>query len=582
MGLSFEETVEHSPAFKNTLLRVENEIAGQETRLNRLLSLMVQREAQTKQIIETSRLINLEFEQLMIAANMPLKDTLKKYCAALQHWEESKERHNEQIRMVLIDPLIDFMQTDFKKVELRKQQYHTAVKEHQMCSAEYAECKQEDVARLHASSTTLFNANYNMTRLAARYVLQLKTFSDKRDIFLTSQLSELITTYLSHHQLGSNIALEVESQRDKLTETLVETKKSLEDRTNVLKEDLRQVVTRSERAQTMKLLNLQLYDLHMNEEATKTAARLNEYTNVEEMAPTSPPDQTRGYLWVGEKSPVFGYSWNRCWCRVVDGMLVIQNVDKGEQRVNLKLCQVKSDAYNINRAFCFTLFSPVKLLILQAQSSQERETWIMIMHKAIANAISKQDANFSIADDSNDKNPNQNSRKKDSIIPLSILRELQEIPGNLTCADCAKKKPTWASLNLGVLICIECSGIHRGLGVQLSQVRSLTLDALSSEQIDLLRSVGNAAANAIYEAELDAEKKLTNHAERKDFICRKYSDLTFTSSKYHDVIMESRKTGCQKTLAAVQTMSKREIPSPTKSGQNNNFPSPDVENKVPS
>ena len=38
----------------------QNEIAGQETRLNRLLSLMVQREAQTKQIIETSRLINLE------------------------------------------------------------------------------------------------------------------------------------------------------------------------------------------------------------------------------------------------------------------------------------------------------------------------------------------------------------------------------------------------------------------------------------------------------------------------------------------------------------------------------------------
>ena len=52
--------------------------------------------------------------------------------------------------------------------------------------------------------------------------------------------------------------------------------------------------------------------------------RLNEYTNVEEMAPTSPPDQTHGYLWVGEKSPVFGYSWNRCWCRVLDGMFVIQ------------------------------------------------------------------------------------------------------------------------------------------------------------------------------------------------------------------------------------------------------------------
>ena len=53
----------------------------------------------------------------------------------------------------------------------------------------------------------------------------------------------------------------------------METKKALESTTSVLKEDLRVVVTRAERAQTMKLLNLQLYDLHMNEEATKTAAK---------------------------------------------------------------------------------------------------------------------------------------------------------------------------------------------------------------------------------------------------------------------------------------------------------------------
>lgn len=368
----------------------------------------------------------------------------------------------------------------------------------------------------------------------------------------------------------------------------METKKALESTTSVLKEDLRVVVTRAERAQTMKLLNLQLYDLHMNEEATKTAAKLNEYTNIEEIAPSSPPDQIHGYLWVGEKSAVFGHSWYRTWCRVKDGMLVLQNTDKGEQRINLKLCQVKSDAYNINRAFCFTLFSPVRPLVLQAQSSQERETWIMIMHKAIANAISKQDTQFSIADDSNNTKSKLASRKKDNIIPLTILRELQEIPGNLTCADCAKKKPTWASLNLGVLICIECSGIHRGLGVQLSQVRSLTLDALSEDQIELLRSVGNAAANAIYEAELDAEKNLTNHVERKDFICRKYADLTFTSSKYHDIVLESRKTGSQKTLSAVQTMDKRDClsptkrdsPSPTMSNQNMNIP-PAVDNNLP-
>ena len=36
--------------------------------------------------------------------------------------------------------------------------------------------------------------------------------------------------------------------------------------------------------------------------------------------------------------------------------------------------------------------------------------------------------------------------------------------------------PDWASVNFGVLVCIECSGIHRNLGTHLSRIRSLELD----------------------------------------------------------------------------------------------------------
>jgi len=41
---------------------------------------------------------------------------------------------------------------------------------------------------------------------------------------------------------------------------------------------------------------------------------------------------------------------------------------------------------------------------------------------------------------------------------------------------CLVSGPDWASINLGILVCIECSGIHRSLGVHVSKVRSLTLD----------------------------------------------------------------------------------------------------------
>ena len=58
---------------------------------------------------------------------------------------------------------------------------------------------------------------------------------------------------------------------------------------------------------------------------------------------------------------------------------------------------------------------------------------------------------------------------------------LHGIPGNSACVDCDSPDPDWASINMGVLMCLECSGVHRALGTHLSKVRSLTLDKWSPE-----------------------------------------------------------------------------------------------------
>lgn len=64
----------------------------------------------------------------------------------------------------------------------------------------------------------------------------------------------------------------------------------------------------------------------------------------------------------------------------------------------------------------------------------------------------------------------------DPFVNEANLETFKRLPGNNSCADCSATDPEWVSVNLGVAICIDCSGIHRSLGVQISKVRSLNLD----------------------------------------------------------------------------------------------------------
>lgn len=75
--------------------------------------------------------------------------------------------------------------------------------------------------------------------------------------------------------------------------------------------------------------------------------------------------------------------------------------------------------------------------------------------------------------------------------PNDIFDEIRRLPGNDKCCDCYSLDTDWGSVNHGALICLECAGKHRGLGVSVSFVRSIHMDTWNRQQVEQMRQGGN-------------------------------------------------------------------------------------------
>lgn len=107
---------------------------------------------------------------------------------------------------------------------------------------------------------------------------------------------------------------------------------------------------------------------------------------------------------------------------------------------------------------------------------------------------------------------------------------IRQLPENKFCADCRGPSPRWASTNLGIFLCISCSGVHRKLGTHISQVRSITLDTWTASQIAHFTRFGNSKAAQYFEACLPPDFRRPHASEStkiERFIREKYENKRY-------------------------------------------------------
>ncbi|XP_011768645.2 arf-GAP with coiled-coil, ANK repeat and PH domain-containing protein 3 isoform X1 [Macaca nemestrina] len=500
-----------------TIDEVETDVVEIEAKLDKLVKLCSGMVEAGKAYVSTSRLFVSGVRDLsqQCQGDTVISECLQRFADSLQEVVNYHMILFDQAQRSVRQQLHNFVKEDVRKFKETKKQFDKVREDLELSLVRNAQAPRHRPHEVEEATGALTLTRKCFRHLALDYVLQINVLQAKKKFEILDSMLSFMHAQSSFFQQGYSLLHQLDPYMKKLAA------------------ELDQLVIDSA---------VEKREMERKHAAIQQRTLLQDFSYDEskvEFDVDAPSGVVmEGYLF--KRASNAFKTWNRRWFSIQNSQLVYQKKLKDALTVvvdDLRLCSVKP-CEDIERRFCFEVVSPTKSCMLQADSEKLRQAWVQAVQASIASAYRESpDSCYSerldrTASPSTSSIDSATDPRERGVKGESVLQRVQSVAGNSQCGDCGQSDPRWASINLGVLLCIECSGIHRSLGVHCSKVRSLTLDSWEPELLKLMCELGNRAVNQIYEAQCEGpgSRKPTASSPRQDkeaWIKDKYVEKKF-------------------------------------------------------